>query len=374
MKSKKIRNIGFVIDGLVPTLQNCLSKTSLSPLFRGWPSTSSIQTARFSPFHHHEYLRECCLRYELYRPLRRYDAVIFLKSMNADSLTVAKDCRKKGAATVFDLNVDYLRKSEGIFYYDGMAPSDEQFHQAKAMTDNCDAVIADSNWLKSVAQRMHANVVCIPDCIQDEFIQNKATWYPSATGKIPLLWSGEAVKMFELLAIEDVIKSLKNFIVLKIITNSLDAIRKIYQPWRERLNRLLEEIDIEILDFRDIPNLLRIYDAGGIFISPRFLDNSYNMGHTEWKITLPMARYRQVVCSPQPSYLDVARLAGGETVRVCATMEEWMVSLEKIIRRDVDWENEQLAAGRVVQENYSSSVLVRRHAAFMNKIIEETAA
>jgi glycosyltransferase involved in cell wall biosynthesis len=363
------KHIGFVIDGLVPSFRKCFTHLSFSSLLYGWPGSSSIQTARFNQLIAHTYLQNCGLHYELFRPWRSYAAVVFLKSMNEDSFVLAGKCQRQKVLTLFDLNVDYLSPVSGTYYFKGMAPTVQQNEQARQMAEVCDAVIADSRWLAEVAQQYTSKAIWIPDCIPDYFFRETCSWIPKLNEPIPLLWSGEAVKLFELLLIEDVLRSFKNKIVLKIVTNSLEAIDRIFQPWQRRIIRLLKDLQVEIIPFQDIHNLMSCYDQGGVFISPRFLDNTYNMGHTEWKITMPMARGRIVLCSPQPSYEDVGRLSGGRGIRICKTQDEWMKAFDEIMKKDFAWQEEQKSATQVVENDYSSSAVVKKHADFVKNLL-----
>lgn len=361
--------VGFIADGLVPSMSNCFSRRTIRPLFAGWPSGSSGFKTRFSWVSDRVNREKTDLWYELFRPRRRYHAVVFLKSMNAASINLARHLSKKGCRPVFDLNIDYLTPAAGTFYYDGMAPTATQRDEALAMVNTSDAVIADSRWLEKVARRYAARVCWVPDSIPNEFIQNGSNWRPSDSEPLPLLWCGEAVKLFDLLRIEPVLRSMKKRLKLRIITNSLDALKRIYEPWRSRLRRMLRDIDCEILPFKGLKQLMEVYDRGGVFVSPRFLNNSYNMGHTEWKITLAMARGRVALCSAQPSYQDVADRAGSAGIRICPDLETWQTRLEEVFCGNLDWELEQSAASTVVRNYYAASVVALAHRTFMHEVL-----
>jgi len=309
--------------------------------------------------------------YELYRPWRRYKAVVFMKSMNRSSLELAGRMRERGVVTVFDANVDYFTPADGVFYYDGMAPSGEQCEEARSMARTCDAVIGDSRYITEKVRTYNDNCVWIPDNVRDNDILYGSTWRPIAREKMPLLWSGEAVKLFDLLRIEDVLRRWKKRVQLRLVTNSLTALDRIYEPWRGRLRLLLAEVECEVIPFQGIEHLFSVYDRGGVFISPRFLDNTYNLGHTEWKITLAMARARVVLCSPQPSYKDVATFSMGKGIRVCRMDDEWDAALEEILEPGFDWQGEQAAACQVVREHYATSVVAEAQISFLEALMKE---
>jgi len=309
-------------------------------------------------------------RYEVYRPWRRYDALVFLKSMNVESQRVLETASRKGCRTLFDLNVDYLTPAQGTFYYDGMAPTRHQRMEAVSMVEKSDAVIADSRWLRDVASNYSSCVCWIPDSIPEEFIFCESQWRPDPSEPLHLIWCGESVKLFELLSVEKILRYFKKHVHLRIITNSLDSLQRIYDPWKSKLEKFLDDMNSEILPFTDLDGLMKIYDRGGIFISPRFLDNTYNMGHTEWKITLPMARGRMVLCSDQPSYVDVADRSKNRGIRVCRKDNDWFEKIEDILSDNIKWEPEQKSAINVVREYYSVPVVAESHMQFLSKVIQ----
>lgn len=311
-------------------------------------------------------------RYELYRPWMRYDALVFLKSMNVESQKIIETASRKECRSVFDLNVDYLTPAQGTFYYDGMAPTRHQHREALSMVGKSDAVIADSRWLRDVASNYTSRVCWIPDSIPEEFILMKNQWRPNPSEPLPLIWCGESVKLFELLRIEKVLRYHKKHVHLRIITNSLDSLKRIYEPWQSNLMRLLDDMNSEIVPFTDLYALMKIYDRGGIFISPRFLNNTYNMGHTEWKITLAMARGRMVLCSDQPSYVDVADRAQSRGIRICKQDDDWYERMEEILSGKLEWKLEQEHAVNVVRDYYSVPVVAESHMQFLSKVIESS--
>lgn len=309
------------------------------------------------------------LRYELFKPWRRYDAVIFLKSMGAESAALAKRLRLAGTRVIFDLNVDYLTPAEGRFHYPGMAPTAVQHDAAHEMLRLSDAVIADSSHLASIAARHHAAVHWIPDNVDMGFVPANAVW--KGSGKLPLLWSGESVKLFDLLKIEGVLRDFARDVKLTIVTSAMTGLDRWEAAERERFEKMLAAIEHEIISFRSIPRLFEIYRRGGVVISPRFLDNSYNLGHTEWKLTLAMACGRRAIGSPVASYCDVERLAGGKGIRICHTDAEWSAVLSEHLADPPEvWAAEELSARDVVETNYSTAVVARRHRELLEKIID----
>lgn len=360
--------IGFIIDGKLPSLHSCMKRhCGPKELFLGWPTDSGTTEMRFGWIA--DFVNNTNgfgLIYELYRPWRKYDAVVFLKSMSEECVRFARSLKKKGIKTIFDLNVDYLTPASGKFYYDGMAPTDNLYLLASKMCAVCDTVLCASKHIASAAMAYNNNVFWLPDNIRDDLIVNKNSWRPGENQRVPLLWSGQALKLFDLLRIKDVLLSFGDKVHLKIITNSLSVLQKWYDPYFQEFSDLLSRLSHEIIPFTTIGDLLDIYSKGGVYISPRFLDNSYNLGHSEWKITLALARGCLTLASEQASYLDVYNRASRKGIMICRTDRDWKNGINLACSEEYPWDKVVDSAIEVVRDNYSSSVVGEQHARIIN--------
>jgi glycosyltransferase involved in cell wall biosynthesis len=306
------------------------------------------------------------VRYSLFRPWQRYDAVVFMKSMGAGCRALARQLRDRGTPVICDVNVDYFTPAEGTFYYQGMAPTTEQAACAQEFASLSDALIADSIHIERVCVQHHPKVRWIPDNVEWSIVPPYQSW--KRNGKLDLLWSGEAVKLFELLSILPVLRKFASQIRLVLVTNDLAALDRWFEPWKSRFEELLASVEHRIVPFTTVEALLGLYGQGGVFISPRFLDNTYNWGHTEWKITLPMACGRMALGSPLPSYREVGRRSEGAGLRLCENDEEWVQALDELLSGGFDFAMEENAARAVVQEHYSTPVVAAAHRAFIAEV------
>ena len=306
--------------------------------------------------------------YELYRPWRRYDALVFVKAMGARERALRDQARRAGCPVLFDANVNYYDHS-GTFYYDGMAPSETQMREAEDMTRACDAVIADSRFIAGRCAPMNRKVRWIPDNVNMELVPPSRP-LPRQGAKLNVSWCGQAVKLFELLAIEETLLQYRHRLRLTLVTNSLAALRVWKPDLRHRFEGLLQAVEHTLQPYTSVTGLLDIYASQpGICISPRFADNTYNLGHTEWKITLALACGRMALASPVPSYCDVASRARGAGVRICSTSAEWASALDRLLAGEVDWAAEEAGARRVVETFYATAVVARDHARFMDEVL-----
>ena len=360
LRSRGRRRVGWVVadqlDRSVFTRETYLRSGGVGLVRYGW--LASYVNARPA----------LGLSHEVYRPWRRYDAVLFLKSMGTKSLALLRRHRARGRVTIFDANVNYYER-EGVEHYRGMLPTEHQRKDAVEITETVDGVIADSEFIAERCRRHNSIVAWITDSVRLDLVPPYRPWRPGA-GRLPLLWSGEAIKLFEFLAIEDVLRRYARHLELVAVSSPLSRLEHLMPEHRRRLEALLECLPHTFLPFRGFPDLFHVYGRGGIVLSPRFLDNAYNFGHTEWKITQAMACGRMALCSPVPSYVTVAERAGHRGIRICRTPDEWADVLDRLLSGRVDIEAEEAAARAVVERYYSTAVLAAQHSAFLHTLLE----
>lgn len=306
------------------------------------------------------------VQYEVYRPWQRYDAVVFLKSMGQRAFGLLTRLQARGVPCIFDANVNYFELG-GTEYYRGMLPTDEQRREAVAMACASSAVIADSDFIAECGRQYSRHIVWIPDNVPMNLVPK---YRLTRKGKrLQLFWSGEAVKLFELLAAEEALLAVRKHVELVLITNDLAALDRLYPDTRQRLERLLSQLHVRIINFQSIEHLFEIYSEGGVCISPRFLDNPYNLGHTEWKITLAMACGRLALCSPVPSYVIVSTRAEDRGIRIPKDNDSWNKAFDEVLVGSFPWAEEEAAARFVVQRFYSTAAVASEHTSFVQHVV-----
>jgi glycosyltransferase involved in cell wall biosynthesis len=311
------------------------------------------------------------VRHEIYRPWhswRRYDALLFLKSMGPRSMALLRRARAHDRVTIFDANVNYYELG-GREHYQGMLPTERQREQAVAITQAADAVIADSEFIAERCRRYSATVEWITDSVRMDLVPPNRPW-TRRDGRIPLVWSGEAVKLLEFLAIEDVLRKYARHLSLIAVSSPLSQLDRLVPEHRRRLAALLETLPHTLLPFQGFPELFHVYGRGAVVPSPRFLDNPYNFGHTEWKLTQAMACGRMALASPVPSYVTIAERSGHRGIRVCRTPEDWDDAFDGLLSGRIDLEAEGAAARAVVERYYATSVVGAQHSAFLRTTID----
>jgi len=297
------------------------------------------------------------LYYEVFKPWRQYDGLVFLKAMGDKAHRLARRYLKSGKPVIFDANVNYY-EINGVEHYDGMLPTSAQQKAAVAMTGVASAVIGDSELIAERCRTHNQAVFWLPDNVEMNQV-------PFATDRckarrLRLVWSGDALKLFELLLIEECLRLFSTQIDLVLVSSDLSVLSRWSESYRQRLRRLLDDMGVEILPYRGIEHLFEAYSQADVVISPRFLDNSYNLGHTEWKITLGMACGCLAIASPVPSYQTVFNRSLDGEIMICNTPADWAAAFETLLVGGISNDTRKLSI-QLVDQYYSSEVLAKAH-------------
>lgn len=358
-----MKRVGFIINSRIPAWASLRRGMRPHQMLTGWPD-------KYSPMHFmrfgwiaDEVNRGRDIRYELYKPWGKYDAVVFLKSMEAGCMRMAEILRGRGCKVIFEANVDYYTEAGNESLPRELVPTPAQRSAAIRMTSCADRVIASSGHLAEICRRWNPVSSWVPDNIPLRMVPSGDCGAPVREGHLQVWWSGMPAKIVDFLAIEKVLGALRGRIHLNFVTGDLASAMRRFSPGQSaRIDKLLSTVGHTFHRFQDIPRLLRLYhQGGGVILSPRLLDNPYNQSHTEWKITLGLACGLPAITSPQPSYLDVAARCGNpRTVCICESDEDWQVAFEEAMEGR-QAEEKSRAAREVVREHYSAGVVASLH-------------
>ncbi len=297
------------------------------------------------------------IQIERYDPSKKYDLVIFTRLMSNEAKAELKKIKESGGKVIFDANVNYY-EIEGEFIGDGakFKPTPQQQESAIFMTENADCVIADSAYLYAVCQRYNEQVFCIPDAVDLGLFDGKKTH--KHKNNTVLLWSGVSSKSYHLELIKEVFGQLRN-IALLIISDG-GQLSSVIQWLKDRI-----PCEFAPYSYFTFPELVKKAD---ILISPKIIKNSYEKGHTEYKITVGMAQGLPVVASPQQSYVEALSYKGGGFI--ARSQEEWRNALQKLIS-DVNLRTSMgLLARQTVEEKYSAEVVARQYLGVLENILQ----
>ena len=281
-------------------------------------------------------------RSELYRPGHPYDVVVFLKAMDEAAQTEALRIQTAGGRVVFDANVNYY-EVWGDYELPNTRPTEVQQRDAVAMTRLADWVVADSSYLLEVVRKHTDRASWIPDNVDTRLFRPPRRRRPS---RLLAIWSGMAAKAKPLLDISKPLAAAGAELV--VVSNE--------EP--PELAELGSALPVRFIEF-SLKGYARELRNADVIISPKRLANGYELGHTEWKITLGMAAGLPAVASPQRSYVEAIEHRGGGIV--ADSPEEWRSALERLLDHG---RREELGrrARETVVERYSTPVIAHRYA------------
>ena len=250
--------------------------------FRGLPPPVAMRVANIARWID---ANDRGFRNELYRPGRRYDVVVFVKAMSDGHRDVAERAQSAGARVVFDANVNYY-EVWGEYDIIDTRPTEEQRRDAEAMTRLADWVVADSSYLLGVVRKLNERATWIPDNVDTRLFR------PGRRARrddrpLRLVWSGMARKAKPLLLVREALAALRDA-ELVVVSNEEPA----------EVGELRAAIPTRFVPF-DLRGYARVLRECDVIVSPKRLVNGYELGHTEWKITLGMAAGLPAAASPQ---------------------------------------------------------------------------
>lgn len=276
---------------------------------------------------------------ESYRPDRRYDVVVFFKAMDAACQAEAERLRSEGTRIIFDANVNYY-EIWGEYDIDDTRPTPTQQEAAIAMTRGAHHVVADSSYIAGIARHHNAQVTWIPDNIDPTLFRRRP---PRVSDRpVRIVWSGVSKKADHLLLVRDVLARLRGA-ELVVVSDAIPAV----------VAELEKAIPVRFVRYSDAA-YARTLRGCDIIISPKRLINAYELGHTEYKITLGMAVGLPAVASPQPSYVEAISHAGGGIL--AETPEQWLTALQNLVEDARRREDLGERAARTVRERYTTAV------------------
>ena len=102
------------------------------------------------------------LHYQVYKPWKRYDGLIFLKAIGQKAHSLAVRYRDQRKPVVFDANINYYNVT-GVEHYEGMFPT-------KIDQDNAITIVADSRFIAKQCDRYNKCVTWIPDSVEMDVV------------------------------------------------------------------------------------------------------------------------------------------------------------------------------------------------------------
>ncbi len=276
------------------------------------------------------------------------DVCVFVRSQDAHAQALATACKRQGARVVFDLCVDYTRRSGPV--------TQENVDEARRMISIADAVTCASGAITDAVAALHPRTICLPDSVDPTHFSVRKNPEDFSRPALTAVWAGVSAKARELVPILPLLR--ERNMKLRIIS---DAPPRLRMPgitfWRrypiEFVKWRYEQFPADIV-------------GGDICVASRDLTTAYNRGHSAFKIAVFLAEGVPVLASPVPSYVRLLTKGGG---CVCETPEQWAAALDEVgshRNRLIAWSREAFHAAAPV----ATPVVVRRYAELFRQLAD----
>ena len=220
---------------------------------------------------------------------------------------VARLLKRRGVKVVYDINVNYYERwGENI----EKTVFKNQVKQAIEMTRMSDAVFAASKYIHKIASDHNENSYYLPDSVDLNHFCKTKTYSDEIKMPLKLIWSGINPKIEDLRIPINAIKGLPvEFYIIS------DNKREIGMPYK-----------FIRWEYQSFPDAIL---QGDLCISPKPMGNSYDMGHSYFKIAVFLAQGVPVIASSLPSYEEI--ITNGKNGYIAKSIDDWRRYLSQII-------------------------------------------
>lgn len=222
------------------------------------------------------------------------DICLFFRVVKENTIKIASDLKKRGKKIVYLLDVNYLARS-GVSEWLNQV-SDENIRNSHSFCEISNLVLCSPSYLVEEVQKHGYSSAYWPPGIDNRHFRAKKEINLSQP---VLVWCGHAFKAELLDEIMSVVGS-----KLLIIAEREPGIGF---PFR-----------FEKWKYKKVPSYLVQADIG---IAPRTVDNSYNKGHSFFKILIYLAAGLPVLAAPLPSYCDI--IVDGKNGFICQNVDDF---------------------------------------------------
>ena len=275
------------------------------------------------------------------------DIAIFLRRHDTKVFNILNKQKGMGAKIVMDLCVNFFDVT-GLFP-GGYGSEEKVSNHVKKLVSQADVIICSSDYIRKKASEYHSWAIYIPDSINYEHFRWKKSKRDFEKSKLSAIWSGQSTKSVEISEFYFTLK--ERGIPLTIISNKKPDMPGSYNyiPW----------------SYYTFPkNIVK----GDFCISPRRTDNTYDLGHSHFKIGVFMAQGVPALAAPLPSYREVIGKTGGG--RICETDLQWEEALDEVLENRVMlWEWSQAAHDGM--DYYSTENITKNYVEIFEKLISE---
>ena len=317
----KTGEVGFVIDDI-----QAYNKALASVRIRCYDMMTAMEKAG--------------VKAELYKPFKKYKAVIFTKTRSDAAVRKAQKLKGTDTLVLSDNFCEYLT--------DEKRSDDWERRNILKILECSDAAITYSKEQYKQFSRYHDRVFLIQESVNDSYF--KVCKEHINKSQITLIYSGYR----------------NNALYTELIKN---AVLRLQKEFNCKV-LLICEADPTIKSF---PYEYRHYDqkkivqdllSGDIMIAPRPMEGIEKQQHTLTKIASPMAIGLPVVASPVPAYI-------GTPAVLCNNETEWYDALRRLILDAKEREKIGKASREYVKEHLATDTIVQEYLSLITSFREK---
>jgi len=286
------------------------------------------------------YLENHGVSIELYKPWKKYQAVIFTKTREDKAVQTAHYLHESGTKVIFDAYCEFIA--------DENRSQDKERVNIIKIISYSDCVITCSAEQQKDFGEFHSHVELIPESVHNNFftVQKEHT----KANKITLVYCGYSKKAKDTLCIAEEIKWLQKEFdcrLLYLCETDPNIIEFPYQFVKYEQNKIHHQLLM-----------------GDIMIAPRPMEGIEKLAHSFSKVAFPLSVGLPTVASPVPSYINTP-------VIICRNTQDWKDELVKLIT-DVEYRRSIGKAGRdYVYHTLSLEVIGYRYKQIIEEMLHE---
>ena len=302
------------------------------------PYNKAMASIRMRCYDIMEHLEKNGIRAELYKPFRKYKAVVFTKTRSDKAVAEAQKLCARNVPIFYDAYYEYLEEPSKQKDWERLNIL-EIVKQAKVV-GTC------SKEQEKAFGKYHSDIVMIPESVHDAFFADEKKH--EAKERVTLVYCGYSGKAKDTLCIKDVLE-------------------KLQEEYRCRLLYICEkdpqipDLSYEYVKYDQsvIPEQLM---QGDIMIAPRPMEGIEKLAHSFTKVAYPLAVGLPAVANPVPSYVDTP-------VILCRNDEEWLQTLTKLITDAEEREKNGKLGRKYVHDHYSLQVIGEKYRTIVENLM-----
>jgi len=274
------------------------------------------------------------------------DIGILIRWQDESAFDLVNRLRDKKVKTVLDLCVNYFDEAGPFPGGHGVTPI--QVKAVKKTARVVDRITCGSEYIRTKAKLFDSKALYLPESIDYKHFRFQKNKQDFDKPILMAIWSGQPEKSVEVAMLQHKLKTRQ--IPLTIISEKKPIMPHNYNyiPW----------------SYYSFPKSIL---SGDFCISPRRADNTYDLGHSHFKIGAFMSQGVPALAAPLPSYKELIMATGAG--RICESDVEWEIALNEILEnRKRLWEWSQAAYEGM--KEYSTESVAGKYAKFFQELLD----